>query len=157
MKRREVTLTTQLALWFERPIDDLPDELRALVRRRFMFCWDRLSPAQRKYCAQQWDWQYPVLALERAEAERQFRRGFMAVVTPPRRKRANTLNGKRPRPARQKLSDDKIRVIAAVLLQAGVPAHKRCGEAYRRLAPPMTRQCFRRRWTAIHLKRRMEP
>jgi len=62
-----VSLATALEGWFDKPKDELPDELRQRVETDFSpMPWDALSPDQRRSVAAQWDFRHdPAMENER--------------------------------------------------------------------------------------------
>lgn len=61
------SLTVALEVWFDKPNEDMPDELRHRVETDFSpMPWDDLSPDQRHSVAAQWDYQHdPAMESER--------------------------------------------------------------------------------------------
>jgi hypothetical protein len=61
------SLVTALERWFEKPLSDLPDELRQRTQRNLLpMTWDKLNPDQRRSAAYQWDCRHnPALEQER--------------------------------------------------------------------------------------------
>ncbi len=61
------SLTVALEVWFDKPNEDMPDELRHRVETDFSpMPWDDLSPDQRRSVAAQWDYQHdPAMESER--------------------------------------------------------------------------------------------
>lgn len=62
------SLAAILEGWFEKPLIDLPEELRQRVKYEFLpLCWDDLAPDQRRSFSLQWDYQHdPSAEQERA-------------------------------------------------------------------------------------------
>lgn len=53
------SLAAILEGWFEKPLIDLPEELRQRVKYEFLpLCWDDLAPDQRRSVSLQWDYQH---------------------------------------------------------------------------------------------------
>lgn len=142
-------LETRLHLWFDRSQEALPAELSILVDRHFdIFRWNELTPEQRRSRAQCVDAQQPDNLADRAAAAQSFLEGFKKVSVPQR----NSRNAKKPRPSRQQISDADILHVMRTLETEGVPKHKQCPEAHRRLGAVMAIQSFRQRWKRLKKK-----
>lgn len=147
-----ISLAAAISQWVDRTLEELPAGVRQRVERDFpsvLWKWDELTPAMRRHVAAAWDAQHPAKRHDKHLAKEAFREGFKSVSVPDRNKR----NARKPRPSRQRVSNDEILRVRNKLQRMGAKPHKQISEAYRRLAPPMTLRAFRKRWNALPLKK----
>lgn len=151
MAVRQPTLTAALALWFERSLDDLPVDLRGRVEEFFVLVpWDELSVDQRRGHAANVDALNPRNKVDKDIADQAFRSGFKAVAVPRRNRR----NAQKPRPSRQKVSDEAILAMKAMLDAERVPSHRQVRVALTRLGVPISVRSLRERWGRLAPKKK---
>ena len=146
-------LVVALKDFFDKPLCELPPELRDRVRRSFGMFWDGLSHDQRRLVASQLDQQHPQDLVGREAAEQSFRRGFKRIAFP----RKQRLIAQRPRPSRQKVTRDQIQSAYDELVRQDL--QPRAVDAYGLLFPtnaPLSLRAFQKRWRdfLIEIKKR---
>lgn len=146
-------LSQRLEYFFSQKYDDLPADIKKLVDRYYdsswgYLSWEALTSEQRRSHAKSIDAQNPQNLVEKQDADINFREGIKSISV----SRRNQLNAKRPRPARQKISDDMILAVQKTLEDEGIKTHNQCSEAHNRIinsSISISIRGFRTRWTKL--------